>query len=85
MDAGLCRRRHFRPHPTRLPTYRHRNLISASTDPLTTMQLVGWEDISVLKGYNIIDQATLRRGVAKLNAYLDQQEKKPSRLVAIRG
>jgi hypothetical protein len=49
------------------------------------MQLVGWEDISVLKGYNIIDQATLRRGVAKLNAYLDQQEKKPSRLVAIRG
>ena len=62
-----------------------RNLISASTDPLTTMQLVGWEDISVLKGYNIIDQATLRRGVAKLNAYLDQQKKKPSRPVAIQG
>ena len=25
----------------------------------------------MLKRYNIIDQATLRRGVAKLNAYLD--------------
>ena len=49
------------------------------------MQLVGWEDISMLKGYNIIDQATLRRGVAKLNAYLDQQKKKPSKLVAIYG
>ena len=85
MDAGLCRRRHSRPHSTRLPTYRRRNLISASTDPLTTKQLVGWEDISMLKRYNIIDQATLRRGVAKLNAYLDQQKKKPSRPVAIQG
>jgi hypothetical protein len=81
----LCRRRHSRPHSTRLPTYRRRNLISASTDPLTTKQLVGWEDISMLKRYNIIDQATLRRGVAKLNAYLDQQKKKPSRPVAIQG
>jgi hypothetical protein len=85
VDAGLCRRRHFRPHSTRLPTYRRRNPISTSTDTLTTMQLVGWEDISMLKGYNIIDQARLRQGVAKLNAYLDQQKKKPSRLVAIRG
>ena len=49
------------------------------------MQLVGWEDISMLKGYNIIDQARLRQGVAKLNAYLDQQKKKPSRPVAIQG
>jgi len=39
----------------------------------------------MLKRYNIIDQARLHRGVVKLNAYLDQPKKKPSKVVAIHG
>lgn len=62
-----------------------RNLIGAGVDPLTTMQLVGWEDISMLKRYNIIDDETLKRGVAKLRNYLDAQKQKRAKVVAIRG
>jgi integrase len=55
-----------------------RNLINAGVDPLTTMALVGWEDIGMLKRYNIIDEKTLKRGAAKLSAYHDEQKAQPS-------
>src|SRR5208282_3935329 len=43
-----------------------RNLIDAGVDPLTAMQLMGWEDYSMLKRYGIRDDASLKRGVEKL-------------------
>jgi len=63
-----------------------RNLINAGVDPLTTMQLVGWEDISMLKRYAIIDDAVLKRGVEKLNAHLEaEQKQRAKKVVAIHG
>jgi integrase len=62
-----------------------RNLINAGNDPLTTMALVGWEDIGMLKRYNIIDEKTLKRGAAKLSAYHGEQKARPGNVVAIRG
>jgi hypothetical protein len=49
------------------------------------MQLVGWEDIGMLKRYAIIDDGTLKRGAAKLNVYHDEQKAQPTNVVAIRG
>jgi integrase len=60
-----------------------RNLINAGVDPLTTMALVGWEDIGMLKRYNIIDEKTLKRGAAKLSAYHDEQKAQPTNVVAL--
>ena len=62
-----------------------RNLINAGVDPLTTMQLVGWEDISMLKRYAIIDDATLTRGVEKLNTHLIIEKQRAKKVTAIRG
>ncbi|MBE3602178.1 tyrosine-type recombinase/integrase [bacterium] len=62
-----------------------RNLINAGVDPMTTMRLVGWEDVNMLRRYNIIDDATLTSGVAKLRAYLDAQKRQPEKVVPIRG
>jgi integrase len=59
-----------------------RNLINAEVDPLTTMQLVGWEDIGMLKRYNIIGDETLKRGTAKLNSYIDEQKRRKQKVVA---
>jgi integrase len=59
-----------------------RNLINAEVDPLTTMQLVGWEDIGMLKRYNIIGDETLKRGTAKLNSYIDAQKRRQPKVVA---
>jgi integrase len=61
-----------------------RNLINAEVDPLTTMQLVGWEDIGMLKRYNIINDETLKRGAAKLNLYIDAQKARKPKVVAIK-
>jgi len=47
--------------------------------------LVGWEDPAMLKRYNIINDDVLKRGVSKLNAYLDEQKQKPAKVEAIRG
>jgi integrase len=60
-----------------------RNLINAGVDPLVTMALVGWEDIGMLKRYGIIDENMLKRGAEKLNAYLDQQKRRPVKLAAL--
>jgi integrase len=60
-----------------------RNLINAGVDPLVTVAL-GWEDIGMLKRYGIIDENMLRRGAEKLNAYLDEQKRRPAKLTAIR-
>jgi len=62
-----------------------RNLINAGVDPLTTMQLVGWESIEMLKRYNIINDETLKRGVAKLNEHLSNQKQRSPKVTAIRG
>jgi integrase len=63
-----------------------RNLVNAGVDPLTTMQLVGWEDIGMLKRYNIINDETLKRGAAKLSLHLKaEQEQRAKKVVAIRG
>ena len=35
--------------------------------------------------YNIIDKNTLKRGVAKLKAYLDEQKSQQTKVAAIRG
>lgn len=65
-----------------------RNLINAEVDPLTTMELVGWTTITMLKRYNIIGDETLKRGVAKLAVYLAEQKEKALRagkkVIAIR-
>jgi integrase len=61
-----------------------RNLINAGVDPLTTMALVGWEDPAMLKRYNIIDGQTLKRGVAKLASYLDEEKLRPAKVETIR-
>jgi integrase len=60
-----------------------RNLINAGVDPLVTMALVGWEDIGMLKRYGIIDENMLRRGAEKLNAYLDEQKRRPAKVTAL--
>jgi integrase len=62
-----------------------RNLINAGVDPLTTMQLVGWENIEMLKRYNIINDETLMRGVAKLNEHLSNEKLRSKKVAAIRG
>jgi len=64
-----------------------RNLINAGVDPLTTMQLVGWEDIGMLKRYAIIDDETLKRGVAKLAPHVAEQRavRAAKKVVAIGG
>ena len=61
-----------------------RNLMNAGVDPLVTMKLVGWEDIGMLKRYGIIDAGMLERGAAKLAAYIDDQKRRPAKIVAIR-
>ncbi|MGZ6174660.1 MAG: tyrosine-type recombinase/integrase, partial [Candidatus Binataceae bacterium] len=62
-----------------------RNLINAGVDPLVTMALVGWEDMGMLKRYGIIDPNMLKVGAEKLNAYLDIQKARPTKVVAIRS
>jgi len=62
-----------------------RNLINAGVDPLTTMQLVGWESIEMLKRYAIINDETLTRGVAKLNDHLAIEKQRSRKVTAIRG
>jgi integrase len=62
-----------------------RNLVNAGVDPMTTMQLVGWEDVNMLRRYNIIDDSTLTNGVEKLRAYFEAQKQKAAKVVAIRG
>src|SRR5262249_35624058 len=54
-----------------------RNQTNAGVDPLTKMALVGWEDIGILKRYNIIDENTLKRGAAKLSVYQEEQKAQP--------
>jgi integrase len=80
LAAGLAGRI---PHDFRRTAAR--NLVNAGVDPLTTMALVGWEDIGMLKRYNIIDEQTLKRGAAKLSVYHDEQKAQPGNVVAIRG
>jgi integrase len=62
-----------------------RNLINSGVDPFTTCQLVGWKDMEMLRRSNIIDKNTLKRGVAKLKAYLDEQKSQQTKVAAIRG
>jgi hypothetical protein len=64
-----------------------RNLINAGVDSLTRMQLIGWENIEMLKRYNIINinDETLMRGVAKLNEHLSKEELRSKKVTAIRG
>lgn len=62
-----------------------RNLVNAGVDPLTTMALVGWEDIGMLKRYNIIDESTLKRGAAKLGEYHESQQGRQGNVIAIKG
>jgi hypothetical protein len=52
---------------------------------MTTMQLIGWEDIEMLRRYNIIDDARLTSGVERLKSYLDAQKQKRKRVVSIRA
>src|SRR5579885_125487 len=60
-----------------------RNLINAGVDPLTTMQLVGWNDMEMLRRYNIINDSTLAAGAAKLQTYLEAQKRKAPKLVSL--
>jgi hypothetical protein len=62
-----------------------RTLIDSGVDPFTACQLVGWKDIEMLCRYNMIDVATLKRDVAKLRDYLDEQKQKPSKVAALGG
>ena len=62
-----------------------RNLINAGVDPLTAMQLMGWEDISMLKRYAIIDDASLKRGVEKLAEHLTAEKRRSKKVTAIHG
>ena len=62
-----------------------RNLINAGVDPLTAMRLMGWEDISMLKRYAIIDDAVLKRGVEKLAEHLTTEKQRAKKVTAIRG
>jgi integrase len=60
-----------------------RNLINAGVDPLTTMQLIGWNDMEMLRRYNIINDSTLAAGAAKLQTYLEAQKRKAPKLVSL--
>jgi integrase len=62
-----------------------KNLTAAGVDPFTTMQLVGWSDIGMLRRYNIVDEQALKMGVGKLTALIDAQKAAASKVVAIRG
>ena len=62
-----------------------RNLVNAGVDPLTAMRLMGWEDISMLKRYAIIDDAVLKRGVEKLAEHLITEKQRAKKVTAIRG
>jgi integrase len=59
------------------------NLINSGVDPLTTMALVGWKDISMLKRYRIIQDEPLKRAVEKLNLHLAAQKKQPAKIISI--
>jgi integrase len=59
-----------------------RNLINAGVDPIITMKLVGWKNFAMLERYAIIDSGMLERGVAKLNAYLEGEKKRPAKVTA---
>jgi site-specific recombinase XerD len=78
--AGLSGRRI--PHDFRRTAAR--NLVNAGVDPLLACQLVGWEDLAMLKRYNIINDDTLRAGVTKLAAHIVEQKKRPAKIVALR-
>jgi hypothetical protein len=52
---------------------------------LIAMALVGWENISMLKRYGIIDKNMLRAGTGKLNAYLEEQKRRPLKVTPIRN
>jgi hypothetical protein len=41
--------------------------------------------MEMLRRYNIIDKNTLKRGVAKLKVYLDQQKSQEPKVAAMRG
>jgi integrase len=60
------------------------NLIGAGVDPFTTCQLVGWKSMAMLKRYNIIDEETLKRRVAKLVAHVEEQKRRPAKVAAIK-
>jgi hypothetical protein len=47
------------------------------------MRLMGWEDISMLKRYAIVDDAVLKRGVEKLAAHLTTEKRRPKKVTAI--
>ena len=48
------------------------------------MRLVWWEDIAMIKRYNIINDETLKGGVAKLSAHVAEQKQRPAKIVPFR-